>query len=157
MSEMASNLRPGLHQVNGGWAGEPGHGMRQRNGRSDDHRQIVNASDPKALASAIEFVKAAALRIRDDERRLREQAERIELLEAECTDSQARVTELEQIAGRHDRRHLEVLELLEQSWVECSMLRVALREAAREAQTAERHIRSTIEEIDDLKVRFVKD
>ena len=157
MSEMASDVRSSPQKVSGDWAGEPGHGMRQRSARSDDHRPIVNAADSGTFPSAIEFVKAAALRIRDDERLLREQAERIKVLEAERDDSSVRIAELDAIAARHHREQLETLELLEQSWVECSILRVALREAARESQAAERLIRSTIQEIEELKVRFGQD
>lgn len=157
MSQMASDLRSSLQKVNGDWAGEPGRGMRQGNGRSDDHRADAHASGAGTFPSAIEFVKAAALRIRDGENRLLEQAERIEVLEAQRAEDQSRIAELEAVARRHEREHLETLELIEQSWIECSILRVALREAAREAQTAERGIRSTIREIDELKARIGKD
>ena len=147
-------MRSGLHQLSGDWAGEPGGGGFARDGRLDDHRAVSPVSDPGAFPSAIEFVKAAALRIRDADSTIREQAERIDALEAERAESDARMSELEAIVGRHHAEHLGTLELLEQSWVECSLLRVALREAAREAETAERHIRSSIKEIADLKGRF---
>lgn len=157
MSEIASDVRSSLQKVNGDWAGETGHGMRQRGARSDDQRPIEHATDSGTLPSAIEFVKAAALRIRDNERLLHEQAEQIRTLKAAQAEGEARIAELEAIVGRREREHFETLELLEQSWVECSLLRVGLREATREAQTAERQIRSTTREIDELKVRFAKD
>ena len=143
-------MRSSFQTVNGDWAGESGNGMQPRSGRSDDHRPIENTADPATFPSAIEFVKAAALRIR-------EQTERIQVLEAERAHRETKIAELEASVGRQGREHLETLELLEQSLVECSILRVALREAAREAQTAEGQIRSTIREIDDLKVRFAND
>ena len=122
------------------------------------HERVARDFSPD-WPSALEFVNSAAGRLLAQEHRSRSQDETINELSAQLVLERARSDQslayLQAEVQRLCREQMWTLERLEESLIECSLLRLAFRQVAEDARVAEQKIRQSTDQICDLKRKLV--